>query len=67
MELKINKADHMLVEQLLDTLPAPVRSYIHYLKVTIEQQQSQIQQLQTLVAQLQARLSKNSSNSSKPP
>ncbi len=57
-----------------DSLPESIRSYIRYLETTIQQQQAhiqhqqaQIQQLQAQVHDLENRLSKNSSNSSKPP
>lgn len=45
---------------VFDSLPESIRSYIRYLETTI-------QQLQIKVHDLEARLSKNSSNSSKPP
>jgi transposase len=50
--------------------PAPVRQYILQLEATIEVMQEQIKDLQKLagrVEQLEARLNKNSRNSSKPP
>ena len=46
--------------KVFDSLPESIRSYIRYLETTV-------QQLQTQVHDLEARLSKNSSNSSKPP
>jgi len=46
--------------EAFDALPESIRSYIRYLEMTI-------QQLQTRVHDLEARLAKNSSNSSKPP
>jgi len=49
-----------LPSEVFDSLPESVRSYIRYLEMTI-------QQLQTRVQDLENRLSKNSSNSSKPP
>jgi transposase len=67
MELGINKSEKVLVENMLPSLPPAVRSYIHLLEITLEQQQVQIQQLQTRIAHLEAIISKNSSNSSKPP
>ncbi len=53
--------------EVFDSLPESIRSYIRYLETTIQQQQIQIQQLQVRVHDLENRLSKNSSNSSKPP
>lgn len=53
--------------EVFDSLPESIRSYIRYLETTIQQQQVQIQQLQAQVHDLENRLSKNSSNSSKPP
>lgn len=52
---------------VFDALPESIRSYIHYLEATIQQQQVRIRQLEAKVHELEARLSKNSSNSSKPP
>lgn len=46
--------------ELFDALPEPVRTYIRYLE-------SRLQQLEAEVHELKARLSKDSSNSSKPP
>src|SRR5271170_3019743 len=63
-----------LPDNIFDSLPESVRSYIRYLEATIQQQQViisqqqvRIQQLEARVHELEARLSKNSSNSSKPP
>ncbi|MFI5344429.1 MAG: IS66 family transposase [Chlamydiales bacterium] len=63
-----------LPDDIFDSLPESVRSYIRYLEATIQQQQViisqqqvRIQQLEARVHELEARLSKNSSNSSKPP
>ena|ERR1700733_59389 len=53
--------------EVFDSLPESIRSYIRYLETIIQQQQVQIQQLQARVHDLENRLSKNSSNSSKPP
>src|ERR1700676_1023715 len=53
--------------EVLDSLPEPIRSYICYLEIIIQQQQVCIQQLEARVHELEARLSKNNSNSSKPP
>ena len=53
--------------EAFDALPAPIRSYIRYLEKVIQQQQIQIQHLETRVHELEARLAKNSSNSGKPP
>lgn len=49
-----------LSREALEVLPESLRSYIRYLEDIVQQQQVQIQELQ-------ARLSKNSSNSGKPP
>jgi transposase len=57
----------VLSGQIFDELPKAVQSYIRYLEAVIEQQQVQIEQLQVRVLELEGRLSKNSSNSSKPP
>jgi transposase len=46
--------------ELFDSLPESIRSYIRYLEATI-------QQLEARVHELETRLSKDSSNSSKPP
>src|SRR6476659_4230272 len=56
-----------LSDELFDSLPESIRSYIRYLESTIQQQQVRIQQLEVRVHELEARLSKDSSNSSKPP
>jgi transposase len=63
-----------LFDEVFDSLPESIRTYIRYLETTIQQQQIhiqqqqiRIQQLETRVHELEARLSKNSSNSSKPP
>jgi transposase len=53
--------------EVFESLPESIRSYIRYLKTTIQQQQVSIQQLEARVHELEARLSKDSSNSSKPP
>lgn len=53
--------------ELFDSLPESIRSYIRYLEATIQQQQLRIQQLENRVHELEVRLSKDSSNSSKPP
>jgi transposase len=50
----------VLSGELFDSLPEPIRVYIRYLE-------SRIQQLETRVHELEGRLSKDSSNSSKPP
>src|SRR3990167_6531824 len=52
---------------IFDALPESIRSYIRFLEATIQKQQVRIQQLETRVHELEIRLSKNSSNSSKPP
>ena len=53
--------------EVFDSLPESIRLYIRYLETTIQQQQIRIQQLESRVHELEARLSKNSSNSNKPP
>ena len=57
----------ILSGEVFDSLPESIHFYIRYLETTIQQQQIQIQQLQARVHDLENRLSKNSSNSSKPP
>lgn len=59
---------------VFDALPESIRSYIRFLEATVQKQQVQIHQQQIRIQQLEARvhdletrLSKNSSNSSKPP
>lgn len=52
---------------VFDALPESIRSYIRFLEATIRTQQMRIQQLEARVHDLETRLSKNSSNSSKPP
>lgn len=61
-------------DQVLDTFPEPICTYIRHLHTSIRQQQEQIQRqqeeiqlLKVHVTELEARLAKNSSNSSKPP
>lgn len=49
-----------LSDAVFDALPDSIRSHIRFLEATI-------QQLEIRVHELEARLSKNSSNSSKPP
>ena len=53
--------------EAIDSLPESIRSYIRYLETTIQQQQVHIQRLEARVHELETRLSKDSSNSSKPP
>ena len=62
-------ADHIppLPKEAFDLVPEPVRAYIHHLEKIIQRQQLQIEKLGVQVDELKARLSKNSSNSSKPP
>ena len=50
----------VLSGEIFETLPEPIRIYIRYLE-------SRVQHLETQVHELKARLSKDSSNSSKPP
>lgn len=56
-----------LPDDVFDSLPEPIRVYIRYLETIIQQQQVRIQQLEVRVHELEGRLSKDSSNSSKPP
>ena len=53
--------------EVFDSLHESIRSDIRYLETTIQQQQVRIQQLEARVHELEALLSKNSSNSNKPP
>ena len=53
--------------EAFDALPESIRSYIRFLEATTQKQQAQIEKLQVQVHDLEVRLSKNSSNSSKPP
>ena len=54
--------------ELFDTLPEAVRLYIRFLESTIQQQQQvNIQQLETKVHDLELRLAKDSNNTGKPP
>jgi transposase len=71
----------LLPDEVLDTFPDPIRTYVLHLHTVIRQQQEQIRQqqeqiqrqqkeiqlLKTRVTELEGRLAKNSSNSSKPP
>ena len=57
----------ILSGEIIDKLPKPIQSYIRYLEALAEQQQNQIDKLKCKVLELEERLSKNSSNSSKPP
>jgi transposase len=54
-------------DEVLDTFPEPIRSYVRNLHTFIRQQQEEIQLLKARVTELETRLAKNSSNSSKPP
>jgi transposase len=53
--------------EVYQALPESVRAYICHLEATVQEQKAQIQTLNDRVADLEARLAKNSSNSSKPP
>lgn len=60
--------------ELFEALPEPIRAYIRHLENITLEQQARIQELEKLIqeqevriSELEARLSKNSSNSSKPP
>jgi transposase len=57
----------LLRDDVLDTFPEPIRLYIRQLHTIIRQQQEEIQLLKARVTDLEDRLAKNSSNSSKPP
>lgn len=52
---------------VFDALPESIRSYIRFLEEIVRKQQIRIQQLEARIHDLETRLSKNSSNSSKPP
>ena len=74
MNLSIIDSIPTLSGEAFDALPESIRSYIRFLEATIQKQQVQIhqqkvriQQLEARVHDLETRLSKNSSNSSKPP
>src|ERR1700736_412922 len=56
-----------LPEPLLASLPESVRAYIYFLEAQLAKQASIIEQLMAQVRELEGRLAKNSSNSSKPP
>jgi len=56
-----------LPEFVLECLPEPVRAYIQFLEARLEKQAAIIEQLMAQVRELEGRLAKNSSNSSKPP
>lgn len=51
----------------VSSLPEPIQIYIRWLEATVLQLQDQNRQLQAKVLELESRLNKNSSNSSKPP
>lgn len=52
---------------VFDSLPESVRYYIRFLESQVEKFELQIKKLESKVHELEARLSKNSSNSNKPP
>lgn len=56
-----------LPEFVLASLPEPVKAYIRFLEARLEKQGAIIEQLMVQVRELEGRLAKNSSNSSKPP
>jgi transposase len=56
-----------LPSEIFDGLPEAVRFYISSLETVIQQQQHQIERLEAKVHELEIRLSKDSSNSNKPP
>lgn len=56
-----------LPKEIFDSLPVAAQAYIRYLEETIRTQAIRIQQLEARVIELENRLNKNSSNSSKPP
>ena len=57
----------ILPPEIFDSLPEVVRHYILFLEGKVQQLESRVQQLEQQVHSLQAQISKNSSNSSKPP
>lgn len=67
MDRHITTSIPTLSREVFDTLPESIRCYIRYLETIIQKQQVQIEQLQARVHELETRLAKNSSNSSKPP
>lgn len=56
-----------LSDEAFNALPESIRLYIRFLEATVLAQQGRIEQLEIKVKDLEARLAKNSSNSSKPP
>jgi transposase len=56
-----------LTGDVFDSLPESVRFYICFLESRIEKLETIVQQQEAKIKELEARLSKNSSNSSKPP
>src|SRR5690242_2007916 len=56
-----------LPEEIFDSLHPAAQVYIRYLEELIREQATQILRLEERVRDLENRLSKNSSNSSKPP
>lgn len=57
----------LLPVDVFDSLPESVRSYIRFLTITINRLEKQIQDQAQKIHELEAKLAKNSSNSSKPP
>jgi transposase len=56
-----------LPEDIFNSLPESVRYYIRFLESRIQQLEKRIQEQDVKIHELEGRLSKNSSNSSKPP
>ena len=74
MDLNLVSSIPPLSGEIFNSLPEPIRVYIRFLeasvqqlKVTVVHLTNHVNELQTRVRDLEARLSKNSSNSSKPP
>ena len=67
MTISDDNSPQGLPEFILASLPEPVRAYIQFLEARLEKQAAIIEQLMTQVRELEGRLAKNSSNSSKPP
>ena len=61
------EASSVISGAAFDALPESIRSYIRYLENVVQEQRVQIQGLQERVHELETRLAKDSSNSSKPP
>ncbi|CAM0117526.1 DUF6444 domain-containing protein [Rhabdochlamydiaceae symbiont of Dictyostelium giganteum] len=64
MSIKLDNLTPDSIEEILKILPEQTPPYVHLL---VQQLLTTIQKLETRVQDLEARLSKNSSNSHKPP